>query len=84
MTCAHGVGNRLIQEMFNHSGETVYEHFHRVLGVINKLAKDIIKPHPHYNDGNCIGAIDSTHIKVHLPRDEEIPYIGRKGYPMQN
>ncbi|KAK6938019.1 hypothetical protein RJ641_031527 [Dillenia turbinata] len=94
MTCAHSV------EMFNHSGEIVHRHFHRVLGVINKLVEDIIKPHPHYNDGvgyhmpqnkkylpffkNCIGAIDGTHIKARLPRGEEIPYIGRKGYPTQN
>ncbi|KAK6936989.1 hypothetical protein RJ641_034019 [Dillenia turbinata] len=51
MTCAHGVDNCLIQEMFNHSGETVHRHLHRILGVINKLAKNIIKPHPYYNDG---------------------------------
>ncbi|KAK6929013.1 LOW QUALITY PROTEIN: Harbinger transposase-derived nuclease domain [Dillenia turbinata] len=99
ITCAHGVGNRLIQEMFNHSGETVHRHFHRVLSVINKLVEDIIKPHPHYNDGvgyhmpqnkkylpffkNCIGTIDDTHIQAHLPRVEK-PYIGHKGYPIQN
>ncbi|KAK6935067.1 Harbinger transposase-derived nuclease domain, partial [Dillenia turbinata] len=100
MTCAHGVSNRLIQEIFYHSGETVHRHFHQVLGVINKLAKDIIKPHPHYNDGvgyhmpqnkkylhffkNYIGAIDGTRIKARLSRGEEILYIGRKGYPTQN
>ncbi|KAK6935291.1 hypothetical protein RJ641_035446 [Dillenia turbinata] len=94
MTCAHGVGNRLIQEMFNHCGETIHRHFYRVLGVINKLAEDIIKPHPNYNDGvgyhmsqnkkylpffkNYIGVIDGTHIKAHLPRGEEISYIRYK------
>ncbi|KAK6933889.1 F-box domain [Dillenia turbinata] len=29
-------------------------------------------------------AIDGTHIKAPLPRAEEIPYIGCKGYPTQN
>ncbi|KAK6944273.1 hypothetical protein RJ641_025375 [Dillenia turbinata] len=93
ITCAHYVGNRLIQEMFNHYGETIHKHFYRVLGIVNKLVEDIIKPHPHYNDRvgyhmsqnkkylpffkNCIGAIIDTHIKARLPSGEEIPYIGR-------
>ena len=51
MICAHGGGNRLIQEMFNHSGETISRQFHRVLVVVNRLGSDIIKPHPNYNDG---------------------------------
>ncbi|KAL0433340.1 UNVERIFIED_CONTAM: hypothetical protein Slati_2668300 [Sesamum latifolium] len=29
MICAHGVDNRLMQEIFNHSGETISRHFHR-------------------------------------------------------
>jgi len=33
---------------------------------------------------DCIGAIDGTHVKARLPRGEEVPYIGRKGYPTQN
>ncbi|KAK2642879.1 hypothetical protein Ddye_024642 [Dipteronia dyeriana] len=55
MTLGHGVGNRIIQEQFQHSDET-----------------------------DCIGAIDGTHIRVSLPVDEQIPYIGRKGFPTQN
>ncbi|XP_052177582.1 uncharacterized protein LOC127791642 [Diospyros lotus] len=100
MICGYGVGNRLIQEMFNHSGETISQQFHRVLVAVNKLAIDIIKPHPNYNDGegyhkpnnpkylpffkDCIGAIDGTHVKARLPRGEEVPYIGHKGYATQN
>ncbi|KAG8379759.1 hypothetical protein BUALT_Bualt07G0122800 [Buddleja alternifolia] len=95
MMCAHGVDNRLMQEIFNHSGETISRHFHRVLKVIGKLAGDIIKPHPNYNDGegyhkpqHCrialIGAIDGTHVKVRLPQGQAIPYIGRKGFATQN
>ncbi|GAA0170526.1 hypothetical protein LIER_43878 [Lithospermum erythrorhizon] len=96
MTCAHGVGNRIIQKIFNYPGETVHRHFHRVLVAMNKLAIDVIKPHPNYNDGvgyhktrnerylsffkDCIGTIDGTHVAARLPRRQEITYFGRKGY----
>ena len=33
---------------------------------------------------DCIGAIDSTNVRVSLLVDEQIPYIGRKGYSTQN
>ena len=51
MTCAHGAGNRMIQDIFQHSGETVHRHFHSILKAVSKLARDIIKPHLNYNDG---------------------------------
>ena len=51
MICAHGTGNRMVQEIFQHSGETIHRHFHSVLKAIGKLARDIIQPHPSYNDG---------------------------------
>ncbi|KAL3844291.1 hypothetical protein ACJIZ3_001694 [Penstemon smallii] len=38
--------------------------------------------YPHFKD--CIGAIDGTHIKATLPKELQIPYIGRKGIPTQN
>ncbi|PIM98388.1 hypothetical protein CDL12_29134 [Handroanthus impetiginosus] len=41
MTCAHGVDNR----------RDDLKAFHRVLKSVGKLAKDIIKPHPEYNEG---------------------------------
>ncbi|CAH9083901.1 unnamed protein product [Cuscuta epithymum] len=31
MTLAHGVGNRLVQETFKYSGETIHRHFHLIL-----------------------------------------------------
>ncbi|XP_060200882.1 uncharacterized protein LOC132629171 [Lycium barbarum] len=84
MTCAHGVGNRMIQAIFQHFGETIHRHFHSVLKAVCKLARDIIQPHPNYNDGcdahklckqrylpffkDCIGAIDGTHVKARLPQ----------------
>ncbi|XP_060178725.1 uncharacterized protein LOC132608936 [Lycium barbarum] len=95
MTCAHGVGNRMIQDIFQHSGETIHRYFHSVLEAVCKLARDIIQPHPNYNNGcdthkpckqrylplfkDCIGAIDGTHVKARLPQGQEMPYIGRKG-----
>ncbi|XP_075099485.1 uncharacterized protein LOC142176255 [Nicotiana tabacum] len=95
MTCAHGAGNRLIQEIFQHSGETIHRHFHSVLKAVCQLARDIIRPHQNYNDGagahkpctgrylpffrDCVGALDGTHVKSRLPQGQEIPYIGRKG-----
>ncbi|KAG8383802.1 hypothetical protein BUALT_Bualt04G0051500 [Buddleja alternifolia] len=36
------------------SGETISRHFHRVLKAIGKLAGDVIKPHPKYNDGEVV------------------------------
>ncbi|XP_070006821.1 uncharacterized protein [Nicotiana sylvestris] len=33
---------------------------------------------------DCIGALDGTHVKARLSQGQEIPYIGRKGYPTQN
>ncbi|KAK4731346.1 hypothetical protein R3W88_024334 [Solanum pinnatisectum] len=78
------LGMFLMTYIFQHSGETVHRHFHSVLKAVSKLARDIIKPHLNYNDGDCIGALDGTHVKARLPQGQQIPYIGRKGYPTQN
>ncbi|CAI9278847.1 unnamed protein product [Lactuca saligna] len=32
---AHRCGNRLVQEFFNHYGETIHRHFHKVLDVVD-------------------------------------------------
>ncbi|KAM3231881.1 hypothetical protein P3L10_017240 [Capsicum annuum] len=98
MVCAHGAENRMIQEIFQHSGETVHRHFHSMLNVVCNLA--IIRPRLNYNDGveahkscnerylpffkDCIGALDGTHVKARLPQGQEILYIDCKGYPTQN
>ncbi|KAH9743732.1 DDE Tnp4 domain-containing protein [Citrus sinensis] len=37
---------------------------------------------PHFKD--CICAIDSTHVHVSTPPEDQIPCIGRKGIPTQN
>ena len=40
----HGVKNRLAQERFQHSGETVSRYFGVMLYIVYKMAIDIIKP----------------------------------------
>lgn len=50
MTLAHGCGNRLIQETFNRSGETIHRHFHKVLKAVLKFSRDIIRPSVAYNE----------------------------------
>ncbi|XP_070056672.1 uncharacterized protein [Nicotiana tomentosiformis] len=83
MICAHSAENRLIQEIFQHSGETIHRHIHSVLKSIGELARDIIRLQLNYNDGvgdhkpynrrylpffkDCIGALDGTHVKARLP-----------------
>jgi predicted chitinase len=43
-TLGHEFGNRIMQEMFQHSRETVSRHFTCVLIVISKMTIDIINP----------------------------------------
>ena len=47
----HGMGNRLAQERFQHSGETISRYFGITLDIICLMAKDIIKPSdPEFKD----------------------------------
>ncbi|XP_071726752.1 uncharacterized protein [Rutidosis leptorrhynchoides] len=96
----HGCGNRLAQETFNHSGETIHRHFHMILKAVLKLSGDIIKPNTRYNEEvspqllnnsryypifkDCIGAIDGTHVRASVREHEQVKYIGRKRYATQN
>ncbi|XP_045797408.1 putative nuclease HARBI1 [Trifolium pratense] len=99
-SCAHSETNRNIQNKFGKSGETVSRKFTEVLESLCLLAKEIVKPPDFnfveipskikddrrywpYFEG-CIGAIDGTHIPAIVPTKDQIPYIGRKGYPTQN
>ncbi|XP_054801614.1 uncharacterized protein LOC129305674 [Prosopis cineraria] len=99
-TLAHGLGNRMAQERFQRSGETISRHFHDVLSACNMLAMECIKPQDRtfrhistklQNDKrywpffkNAIGAIDGTHIPCVVNVSEQQKYIGRKGIPTQN
>ncbi|XP_028785369.1 uncharacterized protein LOC114741284 [Neltuma alba] len=96
----HGIGNRMIQERFQHSGETVSRHLHKVLRACLQLSFNYIKPQdPTFREfpskiqndprywpffKNAIGAIDGTHVRCVVSLFEQPKFIGRKGYPTQN
>ena len=96
----HGETSRMMQERFQHSGETIHRHFHDVLLACCGLAMSLIKPQdPTFQNvhskikldrrywpffKNAIGAIDGTHIPCVVPANEQTKYIGRKGFTSQN
>ncbi|XP_058202540.1 protein ALP1-like [Rhododendron vialii] len=98
LVVGHNSRNRIIQERFQHSGETISKYFKRVLKAVCKLGKLIIQPPPFdevppeiMNNQkywpffkNCIGAIDGTHIDAKVPAREQIPYRGRHKTTSQN
>ncbi|XP_062080978.1 uncharacterized protein LOC133785779 [Humulus lupulus] len=99
-TLGHGAGNRLTQERFQHSGETVSRYFNKVLDVLCHMSVDVLKPpDPEFKDvpeeilkdsrymphfKNCIGAIDGVHVNAIIPPEDQVPFVGRKGIPTQN
>ncbi|KAK3226549.1 hypothetical protein Dsin_006411 [Dipteronia sinensis] len=50
MTLGHGVGNRIVQEQFQHSGETVSKQFGIVFKKMIILVFDEIRPPEEYNE----------------------------------
>ncbi|KAI9084569.1 hypothetical protein K1719_033557 [Acacia pycnantha] len=99
-TCAHSETNRNVQNRFGKSRETVSRKFSEVLDSLCSLAKEIVRPPDFQfeevpsqirGDGRywpffqrCIGAIDGSHISVIPPTNDQIHFIGRKGYPTHN
>ncbi|XP_026384805.1 protein ALP1-like [Papaver somniferum] len=98
LTIGHNEDNRMLQERFQHSGETISRYFNEVLRAIMELSKELIKP-PSFSETpaeilnnskyfpwfkDCIGAIDGTHIKVIVPLAQQTPYFDRKGNISQN
>ncbi|XP_050889735.1 protein ALP1-like [Lathyrus oleraceus] len=89
---------RNAQERFQHSSETIHKHFNKVLEVVCKLGKKVIKHvdlvdssqyirddnryWPYFKD--CIGAIDGTHIKIHVLTEKQKPFFNRKGHTSTN
>ncbi|KAL4299670.1 hypothetical protein AHAS_Ahas17G0124100 [Arachis hypogaea] len=67
-----GASYRMLEERFQHSSETIFRQFHHVLSCVKKLVKNIIRP----IDPNCIGAIDGTHIVIHVHQDEQVRFVG--------
>ncbi|XP_062100238.1 uncharacterized protein LOC133806123 [Humulus lupulus] len=99
-TLGHGAGNRLTQERFQHSSETISRYFNKVLDVLCHMSVDVLKsPDPEFKDvpeeilkdfrymphfKNCIGAIDGVHVNAVIPPEDQVPFVGRKGIPTQN
>ncbi|CAH9109967.1 unnamed protein product [Cuscuta europaea] len=93
----HSERNRVIQERFQHSGETISRHFNNVLKAIKSLAREFLQPpqldtppeilrnnrfYPYFKD--CIGVIDGLHLPAHVPAKDQSRFRNRKGYLSQN
>ncbi|XP_057540777.1 uncharacterized protein LOC130818632 [Amaranthus tricolor] len=80
-TLAHHLKNRTIRSHFFRSGESVSRNFHRCLLAVLKLHTHLLKkPTPITEDcENCLGALDGTHISVHVPSEDRARYRTRKG-----
>ncbi|XP_026442293.1 putative nuclease HARBI1 [Papaver somniferum] len=97
LAVGHNERNRVLQERFQHSGETISRHFNAVLDAIVQLADDFLQPagpctpdeirdnprfYPYFK--NCVGAIDGTHIPAMVSEEEKPLYRNRKGFISQN
>ncbi|XP_027358471.1 uncharacterized protein LOC113867380 isoform X3 [Abrus precatorius] len=93
----HNERNRVIQERFQHSGETISRHFNNVLKAIKSLSRELLQPpqlttppeilnsarfYPYFKD--CIGVIDGMHIPAHVPAKDQSRFRNKKGILSQN
>ncbi|KAK7314853.1 hypothetical protein VNO77_33381 [Canavalia gladiata] len=93
----HNERNRVIQERFQHSGETISRHFNNVLKAIKSLSREVLQPpqlttppeilnnarfYPYFKD--CIGVIDGMHIPAHVPAKDQSRFRNKKGILSQN
>ncbi|XP_052622257.1 uncharacterized protein LOC128127641 [Lactuca sativa] len=89
---------RFTSWMYRRSRSTTSRCFHRVLrsikaikglyiqqptgDVVPREIQESTRFYPFFKD--CIGAIDGTHVRVHVPNRDAPRYRGRKGYPTIN
>ncbi|XP_059656218.1 uncharacterized protein LOC132303127 isoform X2 [Cornus florida] len=93
----HNERNRVIQERFQHSGETISRHFNNVLKAIKSLSREFLQPppfstppeivtsnrfYPYFKD--CIGVIDGMHVPAHVPAKDQSRFRNKKGVLSQN
>nr|XP_043616153.1 protein ALP1-like [Erigeron canadensis] len=81
--------NREAKFQFRRSGETVSKHFNNVLNVVIRLENVFFrKPEPIPETSTdsrwkwfkgCLGALDGTHIDVHVSEGDRARYRNRKG-----
>ncbi|KAK6912240.1 Harbinger transposase-derived nuclease domain [Dillenia turbinata] len=93
----HNERNRVIQERFQHSGETISRHFNNVLKAIKSLSREFLhapplstppeiirsnRYYPYFKD--CIGVIDGMHVPAHVPAKDQSRFRNKKGILSQN
>ncbi|KAM3283547.1 hypothetical protein P3S67_027192 [Capsicum chacoense] len=93
----HNERNRVIQERYQHSGETISRHFNNVLKAIKSLSREFLQLppvstplqilesnrfYPYFED--CIGVIDGMRIPAHVPAKDQSRFRNRKGILTQN
>lgn len=93
----HNERNRVIQDRFQHSGETISRHFNNVLKAIKSLSREFLQAppvntplhilgskrlFPYFKD--CIGVIDGMHIPANVPAKDQSRFRNKKGSLSQN
>ncbi|XP_047311257.1 uncharacterized protein LOC124914701 [Impatiens glandulifera] len=93
----HREKNRVIQERFQHSGETISRHFNNVLKAVKSLSREFLQSppqstppeirdnkryYPYFKD--CIGVIDGMHLPAHVPAKDQSRFRDKKGMISQN
>lgn len=93
----HNERNRVIQERYQHSGETISRHFNNVLRALKSLSREFLQLppvstplqilesnrfYPYFED--CIGVIDGMRIPAHVPAKDQSRFRNRKGILTQN
>ncbi|ONH94136.1 hypothetical protein PRUPE_7G000100 [Prunus persica] len=88
----HNERNRVIQERFHHSGETISRHFNNVLKAVKSLSREFLQTptpttppnilgnirfYPYFQD--CVGVIGGMHIPAHVPAKDQSRFRNKKG-----
>nr|XP_027099169.1 putative nuclease HARBI1 [Coffea arabica] len=95
---SHRHTQRVLQEQFNGSMETINRNVHKVLLGLCRFAATVIRPYDHNNVHprianskhfypwfqGAVGALDGTHIPVCPPSEEQMAYTNRYGIHSQN
>ncbi|XP_030922860.1 uncharacterized protein LOC115949712 [Quercus lobata] len=81
---SHAEGNKMVQDRFQHSGETVHRDVAMVVTFrdVSEHIQHSDRYWPHFK--GCIGAIDGVHVPMVVPVDEQHPYYGKKGITTTN
>ncbi|KAG8383971.1 hypothetical protein BUALT_Bualt04G0069300 [Buddleja alternifolia] len=85
---AHHQNQRIINANFERSAETISRHFRKVINAIIRIQDELLKKPELVPDNStderwkwfkgCLGALDGTHIKVHVPVEDKPKYRTRK------